>query len=526
MIDNKATANPALSSENSKGLAQRALSGIFWMFSGTGVRVIIETTVLVVLARLIDPKDFGIIAAAITVVRFSEIVAYSGIGPAIVQRPELETRHLQTGFTFSCITGITIAGLIYLLTPQIAGLFRIQELGSILPVLSLLFPIHSISLVAESLLQREVKFRILAVIDVLSYILGYGIVGVTLAFTGFGVWSLVWANLSQVALKTILLLRSQPHPKRMRIEGQSFKELMYFGGGFIAGRICNALAGQGDYIVVARWLGATSLGFYQRAYQFMAMPANFFGMALDKVLFPVMAKLQNNPPQLRKAYRTGVMLIALFVLPLSIIMYQLAPEIISILLGDKWIEVIVPFRILALGMLFRTSYKMSDSLARATGSVYRRAWRQGIYAALVFGGAWVGQFWGVAGVAYGIFAAIFINFMLMAQLSLKITSMTWRDFIIAHMPGSILVLVVWFVTSGSASALRQLGLPKLCILFIPVLAVLITLYLLFRYMPKRILGEDGINICSLLVSCVPNRFNIFKIIRDRYNGSEGLPNVE
>ena len=66
-------------------------------------------------------------------------------------------------------------------------------------------------------------------------------------------------------------------------------------------------------------------------------------------------------------------------------------------------EVVVPFRILALGMLFRTSYKMSDSLARATGSVYRRAWRQGIYAALVFGGAWVGQFWGVAGVAYGIF---------------------------------------------------------------------------------------------------------------------------
>jgi hypothetical protein len=80
--------------------------------------------------------------------------------------------------------------------------------------------------------------------------------------------------------------------KRVRIERQSFQELMYFGGGFIAGRICNALARQGDFIVVARWLGAASLGIYQRAYQFMAMPANIFGLALDKVLFPVMAKLQ------------------------------------------------------------------------------------------------------------------------------------------------------------------------------------------------------------------------------------------
>jgi PST family polysaccharide transporter len=288
---------------------------------------------------------------------------------------------------------------------------------------------------------------------------------------------------------------------------------MYFGGGFIAGRICNTLAGQGDRIVVARWLGAASLGFYQRAYQLMALPANLFGMALDKVLFPVMAKLQNQPAQLRKAYRTGVMLIALLVLPISALAYQLAPEIISVLLGDQWAEAVTPFRILAVGMLFRTSYKMSDSLARATGAVYRRAWRQGIYAALVFGGAWVGQSWGVSGVAYGILAAIFVNFLFMAQLSVKITSMTWRDFLIAHLPGSILVLVVWGVCSGSAAVLRQLDMPKLCVLSIPLLAVLAALFLLFRYMPKRILGEDGIHAWSLLAACVPDKFNFLKIIK-------------
>jgi PST family polysaccharide transporter len=419
-----------------------------------------------------------------------------------------------------------MAGLMYLLAPHVAGLFKINELESILAVFSLMFPIRSISLVAESLLQREVKFRILAGIDVLSYLLGYGIVGIALAVTGFGVWSLVAANLSQTILKSILLLRSQPHPKRVRIDRQSFQDLMYFGGGFIAGRICNALARQGDFIVVARCLGAASLGIYQRAYQFMAMPANVFGLALDKVLFPVMAKLQNDPAKLRKAYRAGVMLIALLVLPISAIMYHLAPEIISVLLGDQWIEVVVPFRILALGMLFRTSYKMSDSLARATGSVYRRAWRQGIYAALVFCGAWVGQFWGVPGVAYGILWAIFVNFLLMAQLSLKITSMTWREFISAHMPASILSLIVWFVISGSASMLRHVEMSKMSILAIPLLGVLITLLLLFRYMPKRILGEEGMHICSQLVSRVTSNLNFLKTSRDRHAGSERFANVK
>ena len=487
--------------------------GIFWMFSGTGLRFALETVVLVVLARLLTPKDFGVVAAAITVVRFSEIVTQSGIGQAIVQRPVLEIRHLETGFTLSCITGITVFGIISLFTSQIAGFFRIVELKSILPIISLVFPVQGISLVAESLLLREVKFRILAGIDVASYTFGYGVVGVGLALTGFGVWALVAAHLSQMGLKTILLLCSQPYPKRVRLEYRSFKELLYFGGGFMAGRICNSLAGQGDYMVVARWLGAASLGIYQRAYQLMAMPANLFGMALDKVLFPVMAKLQHEQDQLRTTYRRGVVLISLVVLPVSVIMYELAPEIISVLFGPKWLEVVTPFRILGLGMLFRTSYKMSDSLARATGAVYRRAWRQGIYAALVFGGAWIGQFWGLPGVACGILVAISVNFMFMAELSLKVTSTTWREFLAAHMPALGLSLIVWFVITGSSMLLRQLSMPKLTVLVLPVLAVSITLFLLLRLMPNRILGEDGIKILHVLMGSIPNRYNIFKIIR-------------
>ena len=108
--------------------------------------------------------------------------------------------------------------------------------------------------------------------------------------------------------------------------------------------------------------------------------------------------------RLAAAYLRAVALIALLVLPLSAALILLAPEVVRVALGPRWGLAVAPFQILGIGMLFRTSYKMSDSIARSTGAVYRRAWRQVIYAALVVVGAWVGQHWGIAGVAWGALA--------------------------------------------------------------------------------------------------------------------------
>src|SRR5439155_10953704 len=119
----------------------------------------------------------------------------------------------------------------------------------------------------------------------------------------------------------------------------------------------------------------------------------------------------------------------------SVALVLLAPEAVHVLLGARWTRVVAPFQILAIGMLFRTSYKMSDSLTRATGAVYRRAWRQVVYAGLVIGGAWIGQHWDLTGVAWGVLASLTINFLLMAQLSLTVAGLTWTSLWHMHVPG-------------------------------------------------------------------------------------------
>ena len=205
-----------------------------------------------------------------------------------------------------------------------------------------------------------------------------------------------------------------------------------------------------------------------------------------------MAKVQGEPERLATAYRRGVALLGLLILPTSAATFMLAPELIQVFLGPAWRDAIVPFQILTVGMLFRTSYKMSDSLARATGAVYRRAWRQGVYAALVVGGAWIGQRWGITGVSYGVLGAITVNFFLMAELSLRLTAMTWKSLLEVHYPAISLTAIVCLEVWGVALVTKTLALPAIVLLSASGLVVASSFLVLLCLTPKFILGRDGV----------------------------------
>jgi PST family polysaccharide transporter len=225
----------------------------------------------------------------------------------------------------------------------------------------------------------------------------------------------------------------------------------------------------------------------------MSAPASGFGTILDSVLFPMMARVQTEEKRLATAYRRGAALIALVVLPASAALVVLAPEVIHVLLGPRWTPVIVPFQILAAGMLFRTSSKLADALTRATGAVFRRAWRQVLYAALVLGGAWAGQHWGwgIVGVAWGVLLALTVNFVMMAQLSLREAGMRWSPFWGGHLPALLMTAVslplVWLV----ATALRSWGVVPLVTMIAGLVLALACVVLLAVASPRLFLGLDG-----------------------------------
>lgn len=477
--------------EPGKDLTHRTIGGLLWMAGGKGAYGVLQLLVLAVLARLLTPADFGVVSAALVVIGLSQIVSQLGLGPALVQRPTLEPRHIDTAFSVSVILGIGLGALIWLIAPAAAAFFRIEAVAPVLRALAWLFPLQGLGTVAESLMRRDLRFSWLARIDVVTYGVGYGAVGIALALAGWGVWALVAGQIVQSCLKSGALLRARFSFPQHFIERQAFVDLMYFGGGFTLAKIANYVALQGDYFVVGRFLGKAPLGEYSRAYNLMSAPASGLGSILDEVLFPTMARVQSDPVRLAAAFRRGAAFIALCVLPCSIAMIILAPEVVAVLLGSQWTAVIAPLQVLAIGMLFRTSYKLSDSIARATGAVYRRAWRQAVYAALVVTGALIGRRWGITAVAWGVLGALAINFLLMAQLSVTVAHMRWSEFWRAHVPAvattAATVPVVWLV----ATLLRHWSAPAAVVLAGAGLLAMITAGgLLFFYAP-RFLGPDG-----------------------------------
>ncbi|HLJ96379.1 MAG TPA: oligosaccharide flippase family protein [Gemmataceae bacterium] len=474
-----------------QSMTNRTLSGLFWMSLATGANVVSLLLVLFVLARLLTPADFGLAAAALMVIGFSAIFAELGIGPAVVQRQELHTTHMRSAFTVVFGMGILFYGLSWLAAPVIAGLFGLDELTPILRVLSLVFPVQGLGIVAESLLQRELRFRCVAGLDTVAVVLGYGGVGISLALCGGAAWALIGAHLAQTCLRTILLLVVRPHPVWPLLDRRACRDLLGFGGGFTAGRFCNYLAGQGEHLVLGYCLGPVALGVYGRAYQLMAGPAVLFGNVLDRVLFPAMVHVQDQPQRLADAYRRGSALIALVILPVSAILVALAPEVIQVFLGSEWSAVIVPLQILGVGMLFRTSCKISDSLVRATGAVHRRTWRQTAYAAMVLIGAWIGQRYGVDGVALAVLGTLALNYFLMAHLSLRLAGMSWRTFAATHVPGLAVAASVGMPVAVAAATLRAWGFAPQVVLFVSLLAMLPS-FIVAICMPRIFLGQDGL----------------------------------
>jgi len=433
-------------------LTSKTFHGFFWSTGGKITNAIAQIVVLAVLARLVNPEGFGLIQAALIVVGLAQLISRMGIGPALVQREELTESHIRVGFTFSLFLGVVLGVIMFVSAPVIASFFNIEGLSLVLRVISLLFVFESFVTVSTSLIERDMRFRERAIIEMFSYIFGYGLVGVVFGYLGYDYWALIFAIFAQQIIKMIAYQIIQKHSFKPLWRKKELNELMYFGGGYTLGKFFNYIALQGDNIIAGRYLGGEALGLYSRAYAIMTKPVSLLGDSLDKVLFPAMAARQNQPEKLEKAFINGSKLITFLSVPISAVIIFSSEEIIGVLLGDNWGATIIPLQILTIGLVFRIGYKIGDSIGRATGRIYNHAIRQSIYAIFMLLGCYIGSRWGINGIAAGVLFAVFINYLLMIGLSLRILSISWVKYLGSILPelimGAFLSLIFYFLITS------------------------------------------------------------------------------
>lgn len=464
----------------------RVSNGLLWMYLSSGVSGLLQLPLLAVLARLVSPADFGLVTASLAVLAFGTLFAQAGLDTALVQRRDLGEAHVRAAYGASLTLSATTASLVFLTAPSLARLVGLPDAAPLIRTLSVVLVIEGLTL-GPALLLRDLRFRAIAVLDLVGFVFGYGAVAVALALRGWGAGALIAGRLGQAVVSTLGHWIARPHTLRPWLARRPLGELLRVGGGELLARLLGTFGTQADSLVVGRWLGASALGFYGRAYRLMELPTTLFTQAIRKVLFPVMATMQDDRDRLGRTYLTGVGVLTAVTLPVCLVLALVAEEVVLTLLGPDWRRLVPVFRILVLAMLFRASPSLSDSLVLACGAVYRQAARVAFFALLVTAGALLGRRWGVPGVAVGVLVAMAGNYLAMARLSLRLAGLGWGAFWRVQRSGVQLAAAVVATTTPTVLALRIADAPPIVVVLVAALVAGVTEVALVR-LASRVRG--------------------------------------
>lgn len=379
-------------------LRQRAVQGVFWSVVQKWGREAISFVILVVLSRLLAPEAFGLVALGLVFTEFVQIFLDQGFSAAIIQRKELDAEHLDTAFWISVLSGIVLTVVGIAMSGLVAAFFDEPRLGPVVRWLSLVFIVSALSSTQMAILQRELAFKSLALRSMTAKLVG-GIVGVIMAFAGFGVWSLVAQKLTAGVAGVVVLWRASDWRPGFKLSKQHYKELFSFGVSVVGNNLLKTFVRRSNDFLIGYFLGATLLGIYTIGYRLLLVTLRIVTGIINSVAFPTFSRLQQNPERMRRAFYKVTQYTSLFAFPVFLGLAVLAPDVIPALFGDKWAPSVPVLQVLAFIGILESVQAFNGSVIRASG---RPSWQLGIMlltsiASVI--GFLIAVRWGIVGVA-------------------------------------------------------------------------------------------------------------------------------
>ena len=349
-------------------LDSRIMRGSAWVAVSYGGRNLVSLFTTLALVRLLEPKAFGLVALAWTVLIITDQVQNAGAAAALVYRRQDVERAAGSAFVFVLCSSAVLFAAAQLLSPVFAAIFHTPELTNVLRAMAFLLITRAFGAIPLALLERNIDFRTRSVCE-LTGALAQAAVSLSLAFSGFGVWSIVFGQIAGSAMQSGLAWAVAPlHPDPRKAEFGVIRELIRYGRYVSATNIVNIANNTADNVVIGRVLGATALGFYAVAFRLADFPNTVIAHIVGRVMFPVYSLLQNELARFRRAFIQNLQRIAVLALPVSVTILICAEPIVLGLFGRKWEEAIGPLRILAV-------YGLVKSFSAPGGEVFKGAGR-------------------------------------------------------------------------------------------------------------------------------------------------------
>lgn len=349
-----------------ESLKKKTVKGTIWSalerFSVQGIQFV----VMIIMARILTPADYGLVGMLTVFIAVSQSLVDSGFSQALIRKLDRSETDNSTVFYFNIVVGAVLYFVLFICAPLIAKFYSEPLLVPLTRLISLSVFINSFVVVQRAILTIEIDFKTQAKATLVSAVVS-GAVGISMAYTGFGVWALVWLQLTSISFNVGLLwIFSKWRPKWI-YSWKSFRELFGFGSKLALSGIINTLYNNISILIIGKVFKASDLGYYTRAYQFASFPSSNISGIIQRVTYPVLCTIQNDDDRLRNVYRRFLRLSAFLVFPLMIGLAAVAHPFINLVLTEKWSFTAELLPIVCLGMMWIPIHSINLNLLQVKG---------------------------------------------------------------------------------------------------------------------------------------------------------------
>ncbi len=384
---------------------EKTLQGVSWSVVAQVGKQAFQLIFTVLLARLLSPREFGLVGMVMVITGFARLFSDLGLGAALVQKQDIEEKHRSSVFWLNVGAGSVLTLGFIAVAPLVAELYNEPLLVPVAMVLGVKFLIGGFSVVHRTLFRKRIDFKSLAVVQITSIGLA-GAIGVGLAYTGFGVWSLVAKILVSSIATVALLWILSPWVPRLMFSWEAIKELMGFSLNLLGEKSMNYWVRQVDDVLIGRVLGSNALGMYRYAYRIMLFPTRRISGVVSRVMFPSLSTIQEDTERVRRVFFRMTRTIALITFPMMLGLLAVSESFVLGVLGSQWSEMVPILRVFCIVGVMQSVGTLKGNLFLSQGRP-DLMFRVGLFAKpVLIAGIVIGLQWGVAGVAYGYATAV------------------------------------------------------------------------------------------------------------------------
>lgn len=403
-------------------------NGIFYTAVAKYSGIIVQLLVTAILARLLSPADFGLVAIATVFIAFFNILTDIGIGPAIIQQKDLTENDLDHIYSLTVYMGLLGGSAFYFISWGIADYYHNAQLLYICQLLSIPILMYSANIVPNGLLLRDKKFRFIATRTLLAQTFS-GICAVIAAIYGWGIYSLLVNPILSSIILYIMSYRCYPCRFHLIIQKQATMKIFSFSIYQFAFNFINYFSRNLDKLLIGKFLGMVPLGYYEKSYRLMMLPLQNITFVITPAFQPVFSEFQNDKTKIAYYYKKILYYLSWLAFPLTILLFSLSKEAVLLFFGNQWEAAVPVFRILSLSIFMQLLNSTAGAIYQSANAT-KQLFISGIWGAVfIVTGFTIPIFTTgtIEAVAYGYLIAQFANFIQTFYLLFKVLSSSYRQ---------------------------------------------------------------------------------------------------